>query len=239
MNHLQERELKLVPVDPFLLDRLAGLDALGELEARGRRHELQRNAFFDNASRGFRRERVGFRRRVIEGQRLAAWTLKADAAGPTGRAIATRFELELQLDADMPPALAVGLLRDAARSRGASALAEGVVDALRRGGLPLAQPMLELSTDRRILDLEAPARGWSVELALDRVTMLEHAYAELEIEAELKRGSLEALSAAHEGIAALGEVRPSHGSKLSRALAHLERCDCAARATQPTSAGPR
>ena len=226
MNPNEERELKLVPPDASLLDRLAAVDRLGELEVRSRRHELQRNSFFDNPSRTFQRERIGFRRRVIAGQRLATWTLKTGSAESVADGIATRFEVELQLDADMPPALSVGVLRDAARSRGAAALAEGVADALRRGGLPLARPVLELSTDRRILDLEAASRGWVVELALDRVTMVGHAYAELEIEAELMRGSVDALSAGHESIAGLGRIRASEGSKLSRALAHLAACRC-------------
>lgn len=227
MNDNHERELKLVPVDEGLLDRLAAVDRLGEFEVRGRRYELQRNSFFDTASRALGRARIGFRRRTIAGAPLATWTLKADSQLVGG--VTTRLEIELQLDADMPPALAVGVLRDAARSRGAAALAEAVTDALRSDGPPLARPFVEMETDRRIVDLEAPARGWKVELALDRMRLVGHDYADIEIEAELKRGDLGALEAVRQAIASLGEVRPSEGSKLSRALRHLERCDCALR----------
>ena len=105
-------------------------------------------------------------------------------------------------------------------------MAEHVADALASGGLPLAQPILEMETDRVVVDLEAPERGWSVELALDRVRLVGHAYDEVEIEAELKRGDEAALQAVLSAIAALGDVRPSEGSKLSRAMAHLATCQC-------------
>ncbi len=225
MSDVIERELKLVPADTRLLDRLAAVDRLDELEAVGRHRELQRNSFFDTASRALSRARIGFRRRTIDGQRLATWTLKSDANLVGG--VATRSEIELQLDPSMPPGLAVGALREAARSRGAAALAEAVDDALASGGLPLARPFLEMETQRAVVDLEAPARGWSVELALDRVRLIGHAYDEVEIEAELKRGDDAALEAVRAAIAALGDVRPSDGSKLSRAMAHLETCHCA------------
>ncbi|TME38591.1 MAG: CYTH domain-containing protein, partial [Chloroflexi bacterium] len=123
-NDNKERELKLVPADEALLDRLEAVERLGELEVRGRRRELQRNSFFDTRSRALGRARVGFRRRTIAGERMATWTLKADSKLEGG--VATRLEIELQLDADLAPALAIGVLRDAARSRGASALAEAV-----------------------------------------------------------------------------------------------------------------
>ena len=224
-NDNKERELKLVPADEALLDRLEAVERLGELEVRGRRRELQRNSFFDTRSRALGRARVGFRRRTIAGERMATWTLKADSKLEGG--VATRLEIELQLDAELAPALVIGVLRDAARSRGASALAEAVSDALRSDGLPLARPYVETETDRRILDLEAPARGWKVELALDRMRLLGHNYADVEIEAELKHGDLDALDAARQAVASLGEVRPSEASKLSRALAHLASCNCA------------
>jgi len=224
-NDNKERELKLVPADEALLDRLEAVERLGELEVRGRRRELQRNSFFDTRSRALGRARVGFRRRTIAGERMATWTLKADSKLEGG--VATRLEIELQLDAELAPALVIGVLRDAARSRGASALAEAVGDALRSDGLPLARPYVETETDRRILDLEAPARGWKVELALDRMRLLGHNYADVEIEAELKHGDLDALDAARQAVASLGEVRPSEASKLSRALAHLASCNCA------------
>lgn len=157
---------------------------------------------------------------------MATWTLKSDAKLVGG--VATRSEIELQLDPSMPPALAIGALRQAALSRGAAAMAEQVADALAGGGLPLAQPFLEMQTDRLVVDLEAPERGWSVELALDRVRLLGHAYDEEEIEAELKRGDDAALEAVRAALAAQGDVHPSEGSKLSRAMAHLAACDCQA-----------
>jgi inorganic triphosphatase YgiF len=220
-----ERELKLVPLDPGLLDILASVDHLGEFVATRRWRELQRNSFFDTASRALAAARVGFRRRTIEGQLLATWTLKAD--GEKLRGVMTRTEIELQLDADLPPALAIGALRQAAQQRGARELAEEVQDALAAGGLPLKDPFLETQTDRAIVDLEVAARGWSVELALDRMLITGHAYSEIEIEAELKRGDEAALDAVRSAIEALGEVRESDGSKLSRAMAHVQDCHCA------------
>jgi inorganic triphosphatase YgiF len=221
-----ERELKLVPADPALLDRLAGIDQLGPFVVRGRRHELQSNSFFDSPTRALGKARIGFRRRIIQGQRLATWTIKADGALVNG--VATRSEIELQLDPDLAPAMALGVLRDAARSRGAPALAETIADALASNGLPLAKPYLETETDRTILDLEAFDKGWSVELALDRMKLLGHAYADIEIEAELKRGDDAALEAVREAITRMGQVSESKASKLSRALAHLSACDCGA-----------
>jgi inorganic triphosphatase YgiF len=67
-----------------------------------------------------------------------------------------------------------------------------------------------------------------VELALDRVRLLGHKYEEVEIEAELKRGDEQALEAVRTAIEALGAVSESNGSKLSRAMAHLQACACAA-----------
>lgn len=214
-----ERELKLVPVDPALLDTLAKVERLGPFVVRARRHELQRNSFFDTPSRDLGAARVGFRRRTVDGQRQATWSLKAD--GELVGGMATRSEIELQLDPDLAPALAIGALKDAARTRGAAALAEAVQDALATGGLPRATPLLETETDRRILDLEEPQQGWAVELALDRMRLIDHNYADLEIEAELKRGDPEALDIVRQAIRELGEVRDSKGSKLSRALAQL------------------
>ena len=214
-----ERELKLVPADESLLDRLERIDRLGQFEVRSRRHERQRNSFFDTPGRALGSGHIGFRRRQVDGQRLATWSLKADGALQKG--LATRSEIELQLDADTPPALAISALRDAARSRGAAALAEVVADALASDGLPLATPYVETDTDRRILDLEAAEQGWSVELALDRMQLVGHGYHDVEIEAELKRGDEAALDAARAAIEALGEVTESKSSKLRRALAHL------------------
>jgi len=155
---------------------------------------------------------------------MAIWSLKSNAE--VLRGVTTRSEIEVQLDPDMAPMLALGTLRQAARQRGATALAEEIGDALIGGGPPLATPFLELRTDRTILDLTAAARGWSVELALDRVRLLGHDYAEVEIEAELKRGDEKALEMARQAIEALGPVRESDGSKLSRAVAHVRACHC-------------
>ena len=151
---------------------------------------------------------------------MAFWTIKGDSRHVG--AVASRSEIELRLDADMPPALALSALRDAARTRGASALAEAVSEALAAGGLPLATPVLETRTDRRIVDLEERSRGWDVELALDRMELVGRGYREVEIEAELKRGDEAALACVREAIEGLGDVTPSEGSKLSRALAALE-----------------
>src|SRR6516164_5347652 len=123
-----ERELKLVPENEALLDELAQMERLGPFVARGRGRELQHNSFFDTANHALREARVGFRRRSIEGQKLAVWTIKGDAR-QIG-AVASRSEIELQLDSDMAPALALSALHEAAASRGAGALAKAVADAL-------------------------------------------------------------------------------------------------------------
>jgi inorganic triphosphatase YgiF len=220
-----ERELKLRPLEPAMLERLAAAERFGEFSVYGRRRELQRNSFFDTSSHALSKARLGFRRRTIEGQSLATWTLKADSV--LLRGVATRTEIELQLDPDMAPALALGALRQAAAQRGAAALAEELADALADGGLPLAMPFLEMETERNILDLEAAASGWSIELALDRVRLIGHKYAEFEIEAELKKGDEAALESARAAIEEFGPVENSIGGKLSRALAHLATCDSA------------
>jgi inorganic triphosphatase YgiF len=139
--------------------------------------------------------------------------------------VASRSEIELQLDADTPPAMAVGLLRQAAQERGAPALAEQVANALASSPPPLAHPYLSLRTERRAHDLEAATEGWRAELALDQVRMTGHGqYAQAEIEVELKRGPDAALDAARVAIEALGPVSESAGSKLSQGIAHSERC---------------
>lgn len=225
MDDTVERELKLVPVDAALLDRLADVERLGAFVAHGRRRELQHNSFFDSPSRGLGREHVGFRRRSVRGERLARWTIKGDAKQVGG--VASRAEIELQLDPDMPPAMALSTLRAAARSRGALALAEAVDAAVDSGGLPLARPFLETETDRRVVDLTGDDDDAAIELALDHMRILGHQYAELEIEAELKRGDERALESVRAAIEALGDVHESQGSKLSRAVAHMKTCDCA------------
>jgi inorganic triphosphatase YgiF len=222
---VEERELKLTPTDPSLFDRLERLQTLGPFDVVGRRTERQRNSFFDTGNRALQRARIGFRRRDVQGQSMATWTIKAE--GTVVRGVLTRPEVELQLGADMPPALAIGVLRDAARQQGAEAVAELVDDALSSGPLPLAQPYLEMQTERRILDLLADAEGWKAELALDDVRILGHlSYAELEIEVELKRGDDAALEAARLAIEAEGGVTDAVGTKLSRALEHLGQCAC-------------
>ncbi|HEY3061139.1 MAG TPA: CYTH domain-containing protein [Chloroflexota bacterium] len=217
-----ERELKLTPVDPELLDRLGGLARLGPFSVTGRHRELQVNSFYDTKSSGLRRTRLGFRRRVIDRRPNAIWTVKAE--GDVVRGISSRAEVEVQLSRLMAPALVIGVLRQAARERGAPALAEQISDALSDGLLPLPKPFLELETDRWVLALEVAERSWQSELALDRVGLVGHArYEDREIEVELKRGDEAALDAARAAIEALGEVRESHGSKLSRALDYIER----------------
>jgi inorganic triphosphatase YgiF len=96
--------------------------------------------------------------------------------------------------------------------------------ALADGALPLARPYLEMETDRWLLDLDALDRGWLAELALDTVSIIGlRRYEDIEIEVELKSGDVQALEVAREAIEALGEVRESIGSKLSRALDYIER----------------
>jgi inorganic triphosphatase YgiF len=219
-----ERELKLRPAEPALLDRLAALDHLGPFVVTGRRREQQRNSFFDTRSRAFEAARLGFRRRVIDGRALATWTLKAE--GRTVHGVAERPEIELQLDPELPPALVIGTLRQAARQRGAAVLAETLGDVLATDGLPLARPVLETETQRVVLDLELPERGGRAELALDGVQLVGHSYREAEIEVELRRGGEDVLQTARHAIQALGVVSESDGSKLSRALAHLRACTC-------------
>lgn len=212
---MTEIELKLTPLDDELLDRLATIDRLGPFEVVGRRHEQQRNSFFDTPTGALRAHRIGFRRRMVEGQRMATWTLKTEGGQAGG--VASRPEVELVMDSDMPPALVLQALRQ----RGQGVLAEQLGDALADGSLPLAKPYLDMATDRRILDLQT--RNCRAELALDRVTIPGDPYAETEIEVELKRGDEAALSEARAAIEAMGAVRESIGSKLSRAIDYVER----------------
>jgi hypothetical protein len=135
--------------------------------------------------------------------------------------LATRSEIELQLDPETAPSVALAALGEAAGARGAPVLAETVADALASGGSVPSRPYLETETDRSIVDLEAPERGWSVELALDRMQLIGHRYSDLEIEAELKRGEGAALDSVREAIESMGPVHESRASKLSRALEHL------------------
>ena len=85
----EERELKLLPVDPGLLDALAQVARLGPFAVTGRRTEVQQNGIFDTPDRDLAVARVGFRRRTIVGEPLAIWTAKGPAArarGEIGRA---------------------------------------------------------------------------------------------------------------------------------------------------------
>ena len=204
---LIERELKLRPDDPGLLGRLWTRDHLGAFQVIGRRQENQRNSFFDSRTRALGRARLALRRRRVAGEALATWTVKSE--GELLRGVATRPEIELQLRDDTPPMLALGALMQAARQRGAA---------------PLAQPYLELVTQRRILDLQ-DASDTQLELALDVVCLEDHpSHVEHEIEVELRRGDEAALEVARAAIAELGRVHDGQGSKLSRALDHVRTC---------------
>ena len=208
-----ERELKLVPEDAALLDLLAAQTRFGELSVVGRRHEVQRNSFFDTASKTLSAAHVGFRRRTVEGESLATLVAEVKRRGLT-RGDHARNEIEVQLDAETPPAgwhLAHCATRLTSGAR--TALAEEVAAArVSPTELPLRTPFLEMQTERTILDLDATTQGWSVELALDRVQLVGHDYAEVEIEAELKRGDEAALEAARHAIEALGAVHEAQTS---------------------------
>ena len=217
-----ERELKLRPDDPGLLDELWRQDHLGAFRVVGRRQEQQNNSFFDSRTRALGKARLALRRRRVAGQALATWTVKSE--GELLRGIATRPEFELQLRDDTPPMLALGALMQTARQRGAAPLADEVADAMRGSPPPLAEPFLELVTQRRILDLE-DAQGVELELALDTVQLEHHPqHLEHEIEVELRRGDEAALEVARAAIAELGSVHDGQGSKLSRALDHVRTC---------------
>lgn len=217
-----ERELKLRPEAAGLLDELWRLDRLGPFQVVGKRQEQQRNSFFDTRTRALGAARLALRRRSVDGQALTTWTLKSD--GQTLRGIATRPEIELQLREDTPPVIALGALSQAARQRGAAPLAEEVGDAMRASPPPLAEPFLEMVTQRRIVDLR-DAAGSELELALDSVCLAGHpGYGEQEIEVELRRGEESALEVARDAISKLGRVEDGQGSKLTRALEHVHSC---------------
>lgn len=218
-----ERELKLTVDGLALLDALARAERLGPFELSPVREERQINSFFDSRARALRAARLGFRRRVIAGQRLATWTLKGEGSMRDG--IANHAEEEVHLDADTAPILALNVLAQAGQAHNNAVLADVVRDALARGGPPLAQPVLETRTLRRVRDMAAAEHGWHAELALDEVTLVGHrGYHHEEIEVELKRGDDAALEAARAAILALGPATASSTSKLSRALAHAESC---------------
>jgi triphosphatase len=222
MSSVIEQELKLTPDEPELLDRIWSHDQLGPFLVLGRRTEQQRNSFYDTRTRALGAHRLALRRRCVPGQTIATWTLKGE--GEMLRGIATRPEIELHLREDTAPVLALGALTQAARERGAAPLAEEVEDAMRGSPPPLAQPFLELVTERRLLDL-TDAHAVELEVALDQVRLEGHpTHAEDEVEVELRRGDAAALEVARAAIAQLGGVREGQGSKLSRALDHLRAC---------------
>jgi inorganic triphosphatase YgiF len=228
MTSMFERELKLEPLEPDLLDRLATLDRLGSFRVVDRRTELQRNSFFDSRGGALGAARLALRRRCVPGCAMATWTLKGE--GALDRGIASRPEIEVQLSADMPPAMVLGTLVQAARERGATALAEETADALVGSAPILARPFLESQTLRRVLDLRDDQAGVELELALDQVKLVDHpSFTEQEIEVELRRGDESVLEQARKAITALGQVRDGRGSKLSRALDHVRgaTCSCA------------
>lgn len=215
-----ERELKLLPDHEALLDQLAGLDTLGPFRVVERRHEAQRNAYFDTATGALGAARIAFRRRVIAGERLATWTMKGD--GQSAGGVSQRAEIEVQLAADTAPFLALATLRQAARERGAPALAESLAAALASSPPPRAQPLFETETARDVRLLEHPDHGWRLEMAVDRVRLVGHpGFHHAEIELELKRGSEEALDVGRQALESLGPVTPSDLSKLRRAQQHI------------------
>lgn len=220
-HSFDERELKLRVDDPEVLDRLAGVNTLGPFRVVDRGDERQRSAYFDTPEGALRRARLALRRRTIVGQALAVYTVKG--AGTTLRGVAIRPEVEVWLDPDTPPMVALSLLRQAARERGSAALAEALADALVGASPPLATPLVELVAHRRLLHLEDRERGWRVELALDSVHKLgDPTYHDLEVEAELQDGNDDALEAIREALGAYGLRQFSEGNKLTRALASAD-----------------
>jgi inorganic triphosphatase YgiF len=214
-----ERELKLLPEQPGLLDLIAARDHLGPLRFGARHLEKQMNAFYDTPDRALGNVLVAFRRRTNQGAPMATWALKMD--GEMTEGLITRSEIEVALDHDTPPFLALSLLRQAASERGALVLAEKVADALTGSSPVQAEPFLRFDTERTAIALEEHVRGWLAELALDRVRLLPcgHGYEELEV--ELKRGDEELLAIARAEIQALGPVVPGTRGKLDRAIEHL------------------
>jgi len=159
---------------------------------------------------------------VIDRRPNAAWTIKGPGTNKAG--VASRPEIEVELSRLMAPAQALDILRQAARERGAPVLAEQVADALADGSQPQSRPYLEMETERWALELANDEAGWQAELALDTVGIIGRPrYEDFEIEVELYLGDDEALTAAREAIEAIGEVRESNGSKLSRAIDYIER----------------
>ena len=215
-----ERELKLVPDSPELLDTLAAVERLGPFEARGRRTELQRNSFFDSASGSLAAARVGFRGRSIAGQPLATWSIKGAASHVSGVASRRKSSCNFRRDGSV---LALERLVDAARSRGARCWPGPWKLGWRR--VPCAALPRDGNgpTHRRPGGAVARLGGGA---ALDRMRSSGHDYAEIEIEAELKRGDEAALDAVRAAIEALGLVHESLGSKLSPATAHVAGCTC-------------
>ena len=217
MNDDEERELKLVPERPALLDRLAAVDAAGRFRGQPAARAAAQQLL-----------RLGVAARSRRRSRLPAAHGRGPAAGQRGRSRPTasrcaawprRAEIELQLDADTPPALALGALREAARKRGARRAGRGGGDALAAGGPPLAKPFLETETDRRIVDLAkrssaAGRSSWRSTACSSSATPTRRSRSKPSSSAATKQRWTRSRRRSR----ALGEVRESDGTKLSRAL---------------------
>lgn len=218
MPDMVELEMKLVPADPALLDRLAARDQIGSFAVVDRRREEQRNAFFDTPDGALGAARLAFRRRDVDDEDQATWTLKGPGSIEDG--LSRRPEVEALLPSATPPALALGRVLDLARTRGALELARLADRALCDANPLRSSPFLEFATDRTVLILADAARGWTLELALDRMRMPRWPEVlDLEIEVELKQGAEVALEELRAAIEALGTVRPARQTKLARARA--------------------
>jgi len=133
-----ERELKLVPDDPGLLDRLAAQNQFGELLVAGRRTRCSATAS------SIPRARTGHEASGLSpphGRGPADGHLVAEVGRQSPARRDHRSEIEVQLDADMAPMLALSTLRQVASQRGAAALAERSRCAERRRSA-LAQPFV-------------------------------------------------------------------------------------------------
>jgi len=109
-----ERELKLVPDDPGLLDRLAAQNNSANCSWRegGTRCSATASSI-PRARTGH--EASGLSPPHGRGPADGHWSLKSDAK--SSRGVTTRSEIEVQLDADMAPMLALSTLRQVASQR--------------------------------------------------------------------------------------------------------------------------
>lgn len=223
MESSEERELKLVPGNSDVLERLAAADRLGPFVLTPAGVEHQTNAYWDTPHSALGAAHIALRRRVVVGARQATWTVKGEGSLEQGLAI--RPEINVVLEADTPPVLVAQVMIQAARERGQTDLSGDLADALRQDGPLPAQPLLEMRTTRRLWNLAEPGQPWSLELALDDVRLAGHDdYAEREIEVEIRHGDTTLLETARDAIQALGPVHAATGTKLSNALEHLARC---------------